>query len=108
MRRWFDRHAISSPDAPPAIGPYSQGIRTGSFVFLSGQIPLVRDTGKFPPGPRFPKSTTIREDIIPSEYNIDSKLQVKIDPNANVRMRVLRGSVSRVLPADKKDAKDGV
>jgi 2-iminobutanoate/2-iminopropanoate deaminase len=42
--------AISSPDAPPAIGPYSQGIRVGSFVFLSGQIPLVRDTGKFVEG----------------------------------------------------------
>ena len=42
--------AISSPDAPPAIGPYSQGIRAGSFVFLSGQIPLVRDTGKFVEG----------------------------------------------------------
>jgi 2-iminobutanoate/2-iminopropanoate deaminase len=39
--------AISSPDAPPAIGPYSQGIHAGSFVFLSGQIPLVRDTGNF-------------------------------------------------------------
>ena len=44
------RIAVSSPDAPPAIGPYSQGIRTGSFVFLSGQIPLVRDTGKFVEG----------------------------------------------------------
>jgi 2-iminobutanoate/2-iminopropanoate deaminase len=44
------RIAISSPDAPPAIGPYSQGIRTGSFIFLSGQIPLVRDTGKFVDG----------------------------------------------------------
>ena len=44
------RTAISSPDAPPAIGPYSQGIHTGSFVFLSGQIPLVRDTGKFVEG----------------------------------------------------------
>ena len=44
------RTAISSPDAPPAIGPYSQGIRTRSFVFLSGQIPLVRDTGKFVEG----------------------------------------------------------
>jgi 2-iminobutanoate/2-iminopropanoate deaminase len=41
------RAAVRSPDAPPAIGPYSQGIATGSFVFLSGQIPLVRDTGKF-------------------------------------------------------------
>ena len=44
------RLAVSSPDAPPAIGPYSQGIRAGSFIFLSGQIPLVRDTGKFAEG----------------------------------------------------------
>ena len=27
------RIAVASPDAPPAIGPYSQGIRAGSFVF---------------------------------------------------------------------------
>jgi 2-iminobutanoate/2-iminopropanoate deaminase len=44
------RTAVSSPDAPPAIGPYSQGIHTGSFVFLSGQIPLVRDTGNLVAG----------------------------------------------------------
>ena len=44
------RNVVSSPEAPPAIGPYSQGINTGSFVFLSGQIPLVRDTGKFVEG----------------------------------------------------------
>jgi 2-iminobutanoate/2-iminopropanoate deaminase len=44
------RAVVSSPDAPPAIGPYSQGINAGSFVFLSGQIPLVRDTGKFVEG----------------------------------------------------------
>ena len=46
----MSRSVISSPQAPPAIGPYSQGINTGSFVFLSGQIPLVRDTGKFVEG----------------------------------------------------------
>jgi len=44
------RIVITSPDAPPAVGPYSQGIRTDSFVFLAGQIPLVRDTGKFVEG----------------------------------------------------------
>jgi reactive intermediate/imine deaminase len=32
--------AISSPDAPAAIGTYSQAIRAGNLVFLSGQIPL--------------------------------------------------------------------
>jgi 2-iminobutanoate/2-iminopropanoate deaminase len=41
---------VSSPDAPSAVGPYSQGINTGSFVFLAGQIPLVGTTGKFAPG----------------------------------------------------------
>jgi len=46
----MSRTAISSPDAPPAVGPYSQGIKTDSFVFLAGQIPLVRDTGKIVEG----------------------------------------------------------
>jgi 2-iminobutanoate/2-iminopropanoate deaminase len=31
---------ISSAEAPPAIGPYSQGVRAGGFLFTSGQIPL--------------------------------------------------------------------
>lgn len=31
---------ISSPEAPAAIGPYSQAVRTGNVVYLSGQIPL--------------------------------------------------------------------
>ena len=35
-----------SPNAPRAIGPYSQGILTEHLIFLSGQIPLVGDTGK--------------------------------------------------------------
>jgi 2-iminobutanoate/2-iminopropanoate deaminase len=45
-----ERTVVTSPDAPPAIGPYSQGINTGSLVFLSGQIPLVGDTGKIVQG----------------------------------------------------------
>src|ERR687891_1878797 len=34
------RQVVSSPDAPKAIGPYSQAIRAGNLLFLSGQIPL--------------------------------------------------------------------
>ncbi len=37
--------AIVSSDAPAAIGPYSQAVRAGDFVFLSGQIPLDPKTG---------------------------------------------------------------
>ena len=36
-----NRAVISTPDAPEAIGPYSQAIKIGSTVWLSGQIPLV-------------------------------------------------------------------
>jgi reactive intermediate/imine deaminase len=35
-----NRAVISSPDAPEAIGPYSQAIKVGNTVWLSGQIPL--------------------------------------------------------------------
>lgn len=37
---------VSTPHAPAAIGPYSQAIDTGDFVFISGQIPIVPETGK--------------------------------------------------------------
>ena len=39
------RQAISTPNAPAAIGPYSQAIKSGSLLFLSGQIPLDPATG---------------------------------------------------------------
>ncbi|MEG2799687.1 MAG: Rid family hydrolase, partial [Erysipelotrichaceae bacterium] len=37
--------AISSPNAPKALGPYSQAIKLGDFVYLSGQIPMDPSTG---------------------------------------------------------------
>ena len=39
-----NRAVISSPDAPEAIGPYSQAVKVGNTVWLSGQIPLVAET----------------------------------------------------------------
>ena len=39
------RQAVSSESAPKAIGPYSQAIRAGSLLFVSGQIPLDPATG---------------------------------------------------------------
>jgi 2-iminobutanoate/2-iminopropanoate deaminase len=31
---------VSSPDAPKAVGPYSQAVRAGALLFIAGQIPL--------------------------------------------------------------------
>jgi 2-iminobutanoate/2-iminopropanoate deaminase len=39
------REPLSTPHAPAAIGPYSQAIRAGDFLFVSGQIPLDPATG---------------------------------------------------------------
>ena len=41
---------VTTPDAPGAIGPYSQAVRAGDFVFLSGQIPLDPGTGQLVAG----------------------------------------------------------
>jgi 2-iminobutanoate/2-iminopropanoate deaminase len=38
------REAVATPNAPQAIGPYSQAIRAGDLLFVSGQIPLDPDT----------------------------------------------------------------
>lgn len=39
-----NRAIISTPNAPEAIGPYSQAVKVGNTVWLSGQIPLVPET----------------------------------------------------------------
>ena len=45
-----ERERIQTDNAPAAIGPYSQAIKAGGFVFASGQIPTDPQTGQFVPG----------------------------------------------------------
>ena len=44
------KQAVSSPDAPKAIGPYSQAVRAGQLLFVSGQVPLDPATGQIVAG----------------------------------------------------------
>ena len=46
----MSRTIVSTPQAPAAIGPYSQAVRTGNTVWLSGQIPLDPATGQLVEG----------------------------------------------------------
>jgi reactive intermediate/imine deaminase len=46
----MSKEIISTPKAPAAIGPYSQAVKTGNLVFLSGQIPLDPATGQLVSG----------------------------------------------------------
>ncbi len=42
----MQKEIISTKDAPQAIGPYSQAIRFGNLIFVSGQIPIEPEAGK--------------------------------------------------------------
>jgi 2-iminobutanoate/2-iminopropanoate deaminase len=50
MHKQVLNEVIQTDYAPKAIGPYSQAIRSGSFVFLSGQIPTDPATGNLVSG----------------------------------------------------------
>ena len=57
--------AIATPDAPAAIGPYSQAIRVGDLVFTSGQIPIDPRTpsGSFVSGGITEQTTQVLENL---------------------------------------------
>ncbi len=44
------KEVISTKNAPAAVGPYSQAVRAGDLLFLSGQVPLDPATGKLVEG----------------------------------------------------------
>ena len=59
---------ISTPKAPTAIGPYSQAIQVGNFVYTSGQIPINPATGKLAEG-------GIKEQTRQSLLNVEAILE---------------------------------
>jgi 2-iminobutanoate/2-iminopropanoate deaminase len=58
-----DREAITSPTAPPAIGPYSPAIRAGNLLFISGQIPLDPATGQLVRGDIRVQTTRVMDSL---------------------------------------------
>jgi 2-iminobutanoate/2-iminopropanoate deaminase len=57
------REAITSPTAPPAIGPYSPAIRAGNLLFISGQIPLDPATGQLVRGDIRVQTTRVMDNL---------------------------------------------
>jgi 2-iminobutanoate/2-iminopropanoate deaminase len=57
------REAVSTPSAPAAIGPYSQAIRAGNLLFLSGQIPIDPKTGNLVEGGIEPQTRQVFQNI---------------------------------------------
>jgi 2-iminobutanoate/2-iminopropanoate deaminase len=57
------KKAISTREAPAAIGPYSQAVRAGSTIFCSGQIPLDPKTGQIVAGDISAQTKRVLENI---------------------------------------------
>ena len=57
------KRVIQTDKAPRAIGPYSQAIRAGDFLFLSGQIPLDPETGELVQGDIRQQTKQVLENI---------------------------------------------
>jgi len=57
------KQIIASHEAPQAIGPYSQAVRVGDLVFLSGQIPLDPATGEIVQGDAAEQTRRVMENL---------------------------------------------
>jgi 2-iminobutanoate/2-iminopropanoate deaminase len=58
-----DRTPVTAPDAPQAIGPYSQAVHHGNLLFCSGQIPLDHETGELVSGSLSAETTRCLENL---------------------------------------------
>jgi 2-iminobutanoate/2-iminopropanoate deaminase len=81
------KEAIATKNAPAAIGPYSQAIRTDGLIFCSGQLPIDPATGKMP--------EDIKEQTRQSLANVKAILAEEgLDINNVVKTTVLLADMS--------------
>jgi len=57
------REIIHTESAPAAIGPYSQGVKAGGFIFFSGQIPIDPANGEVVSGGIVPQTEQVMRNI---------------------------------------------
>ncbi len=84
--------ALSTNQAPAAIGPYSQAIESNGMIFLSGQLPIDPATGAFPEG-------GIKEQTRQSLLNAQAILKsAGLDLNNVVKTTVLLSDIANFGP----------
>ena len=84
----MSKRVISTDRAPAAVGPYSQAIEAGGFVFLSGQVPLDPATG------RLIESDDIRDHVRRCMDNLNAVLEAaRSSMERVVKVTVLLGDI---------------
>ncbi|PUZ20488.1 2-iminobutanoate/2-iminopropanoate deaminase [Chitinophaga costaii] len=59
----MEKQIIQSSNAPAPIGPYSQAVKAGGFVFVSGQVPIDPATGNLVTGDIATETTQVMENL---------------------------------------------
>ena len=74
------KRVIQTEKAPKAIGPYSQAIQAGNFLFLSGQVPLDPKTGELVKGDIRKQTRQVLENLkgVLESENLEMKDLVKV------------------------------
>ena len=80
---------ITTSEAPAAIGPYSQAIRCGQFVYTSGQIPLDPVTGEL-----------VGEDVQAQTHRVLQNLQAVLNSAGTSLKSVIKTNVFLVRMSD--------
>jgi len=72
------REVVATKDAPQAIGPYSQAIKAGGFIFVSGQIAIDPPTGNLVPGDVAAQTERVLKNLDAILNAAGSRLQVVV------------------------------
>jgi 2-iminobutanoate/2-iminopropanoate deaminase len=76
------REAVSTSSAPAAIGPYSQAVRAGALLFVSGQIPLDPEAG-----------TMVEGDVAAQTHRVLRNLQAVLEAGGSSLDAVVRTTI---------------
>ena len=85
----MQRTRVSTPHAPEAIGPYSQAIRCGEFVYTSGQIALDPSSGEL-----------VGEDVQAQTHRVLQNLQAVLASTGSSLAHVVKTTVFRARMSD--------
>ncbi|MCP5147406.1 MAG: RidA family protein [Pseudomonadales bacterium] len=92
-----NRAVISTPGAPEAIGPYSQAIKVGNTVWLSGQIPLVPGTMELVTGDIRDQATQVFRNLAAVARAAGGSLDQAVKINISLTNLEYFGAVNEVM-----------